>query len=184
VPLEHERDARAYTYLSLRHGYIALRIGGPNVIRAGADQAIVVELLDDVSGPTADSRDGEDGGKQIYVNSQGVVGGCGVEIHIGVELFLSLHKFFDLAGHLEPLALATAFPQIAGHFAQVRGPRVFGVIDAMAESRNFLFLRQHALDVIHGINSGLIDGLKNMKHSLIRAAVQRPFQGADGRGHS
>src|SRR5713101_870790 len=37
VPLEHERDDRAYTYLSLRHWYIPLRIGGPNVIRAGAD---------------------------------------------------------------------------------------------------------------------------------------------------
>src|SRR5450755_400911 len=121
-------------HLALLDGYIFLRIGRPNVIGAGADQAIVVELLDDVGGPAADSREGKYRSEQIYVNPQRVIGGCGVEIHIGVEFFLSLHKFFDLAGHLEPLALAAALPQIAGHFAQVRGPRIFGVIDAMSEA--------------------------------------------------
>ena len=53
----------------------------------------------------------------------------------------------------------------------------------MAEAGNFLLLRQHALDVIHRIDSGLVDGLKDMKHGLVGAAMQRPFQGANRRGH-
>src|ERR1700730_5946460 len=145
--------------LALSHRHVFLRISGADVIGAWTDQAIVVELLDNVGNPAADSRHGKYRSEQVYVNPQGVVGGCGVEVDVGIELLLGLHKFFNLVRHLEPFALATALAQIAGHLAQVRGPRVFGVIDAVAEPRNFLFLSQHAFDVDHWISAGLIDGL-------------------------
>ena len=76
-PTEHAPHARCFAKLSMTpvwesgtnrrgccllppsDGNVFLRIGGPNVIRAGADQAVVVELLDHVGGPAADSGDGK-----------------------------------------------------------------------------------------------------------------------------
>jgi len=51
-----------------------LRVGRADVVGAGADQAVVVELFDYVGGPAADSRYGEDRGEQVYVDSERVVG--------------------------------------------------------------------------------------------------------------
>ena len=45
--------------LALPNGYIPLRIRRSNVVGAGADQAVVVELLDDMGGPAADTRHGK-----------------------------------------------------------------------------------------------------------------------------
>jgi hypothetical protein len=164
------------TPLPLCYGNIFLRIRRTDIVGAGADQTVIVELLDDVGRPSADSGDGEYGGEKIDVNSQRVVSRRGIEVHVGVELFVGLHKFFDLLRHLEPLALAAALSQIAGHFAQVRGSRIFCVIDTMAEAWDFLFLRQHPLDVGHRVGAGLVDVLQDIEYRLIRAAVQRPFQ--------
>ena len=55
--------------LSLRHGYISIGIGRPDVVRARPNQPVVVELLDDMGGPSADTRHSKNRGKQIHVNS-------------------------------------------------------------------------------------------------------------------
>ena len=46
--------------LPLLHRHPMLRIARSDVVRAGADQAVVVELFYHVRGPAADSRDGKD----------------------------------------------------------------------------------------------------------------------------
>ncbi len=50
-------------------------IGGSDVFRTGTDEAIVVVLLDDVSGPAGDAADGKDGGEEIDVYAEGGVSG-------------------------------------------------------------------------------------------------------------
>ena len=52
-----------------------LRIGWADVVGAGADQAIVIQLFDHVGAPAADSRDGKNRREQIDINSQDVVRG-------------------------------------------------------------------------------------------------------------
>src|ERR1700747_3050854 len=50
-------------------GDVIVGIFGAEILVAGADQAVVVELLDHVGGPATDPRDSEDGREQIYVNA-------------------------------------------------------------------------------------------------------------------
>ena len=130
-----------------------LRISGPNVIGAGADQAVVVELLDHMRGPAADAGNRKYRGEQVHVNPQHVIGGSGVEIHVGIELFLAFTNSSiccDISNHLLwPLDL----PRSSRHLAQMRGARIFGVVDAMAEAGNLFFLRQHALHVLDRIGA-------------------------------
>src|ERR1700723_2351135 len=71
------------------------RILGADVIGAGADEAVVVELLDDVGGPSGDAADGEDRRVEIDVDSQGGVGRCGIEVDVCVELLFALYIELD-----------------------------------------------------------------------------------------
>ena len=83
-------------------------------------------------------------------------------------------------GHLEPLGLAAGLPQIFGHFAEMRGSRIFGVVDAVSESGNLLFLAQHLFDVLDRVGTGTIDGFQDVEDSLVGSAVQWAFQTSDG----
>jgi len=73
-------------------------VGGAGVVGAGADEAVVVVLFDDVSGPSGDTADGEDWSEEVDVDAEGGVGGGGVEVDVGVELLFLLHEELDLAG--------------------------------------------------------------------------------------
>src|ERR1700681_3524772 len=61
------------TGLSLVDRYVRIWVLGPEVIGAGTDQAIIIELLDYVRGPAADTRNREDGGEQVDVDAKGVI---------------------------------------------------------------------------------------------------------------
>src|ERR1700679_3792190 len=100
-------------------------VGWSEVVGAGADEAIVVVLLDDVGGPAGDAADGEDGSEEIDVDAEGGVGGGGVEVDVGVELLLLLDVELDLAGHVEPLGAAGGLAELFGHAAEVSGSRIF-----------------------------------------------------------
>src|SRR5260370_15225825 len=82
-------------------------VGGAGVVGARADEAVVVVLLDDMSGPARDAADGEDGSEEVDVDAESGVGGGGVEVDVGVELLLLLDEELDLAGHIEPLGVAS-----------------------------------------------------------------------------
>ena len=62
----------------------------------------------------------------------------------------------------------------------MRGSGIFGVVDAMAESGNLLFLRQHFLDVLDRVGTRTVDRFENVEHGLIGSAVQWAFKAADG----
>src|ERR1700677_3547557 len=84
-------------------------VGWSEVVGAGADEAIVVVLLDDVGGPAGDAADGEDGSEEVDVDAEGGVGGGGIEVDVGVEFLCILDEELDLAGHVEPLRAACGF---------------------------------------------------------------------------
>src|SRR5580704_9802158 len=92
--------------LTLRYGDVWGGVGGAYVVGTGADEAVVVVLLDDVSGPAGDPTDSEDGGEEVNVDTERGVGGGGVEVDVGVELLFLLDVELDLARHVEPLSAA------------------------------------------------------------------------------
>ena len=63
--------------------------------------------------------------------------------------------------------------EIAGHRAKVGGPRIFGVVHAVAEARNLFLLGQHSLHIFHRIGTRTIDGFQDVEHSFVGSAVQR-----------
>src|ERR1051326_2338812 len=168
------------TYLALVDGDVMIRVFGALIFGPRADQAVVVELLNDMGGPSADAGDGEDRGEQIHIDAQGVVGRGRIKIHISIQLLVGLYELFDLVRDLKPLPLPTGVAQIATHHAQVRGAGIFGVVDAMAKAGNLLLLGQHAFDVIDGIGAGTVNRFENAEDGLVGAAVQRPFERTDG----
>ena len=66
--------------------------------------------------------------------------------------------------------------------AKVRRPRVFGVVDAVAEAGDFLLPRKHLADVLDRIGTSFFDREEQLHRSFVRAAVERSFQRADGSG--
>ena len=59
---------------SLVQGDVGRGVCRAVVVGAGADEAVVVELLDDVRGPAGDAAEGKDGGVEIDVDAEGGVG--------------------------------------------------------------------------------------------------------------
>src|SRR5208282_3124953 len=135
-------------------------VNRPDVLGAWADEAVVVQLLDDVGRPAGDAADGEDGRVEVDVNAQGRVGGSRVEIHIGVQFLVGVDVEFDGARHLKPLGFACIPAQLFAHAAQVGGAGIFGFVDAVPKAGNLLLGCQHAFDVIHRVGAGLVDGVE------------------------
>src|SRR5208282_1883025 len=111
-------------------------MGRSLVVRARTNQAVVIKLLDDVGSPSRDARHRKHRRKQVNVNAQRVIGGSRVEVYVGVQLAIGDDELFDLMRDLEPLGITARRAQVARHSPQVCGPRILGVIHAMAESWN------------------------------------------------
>ena len=77
--------------------------------------------------------------------------------------------------------MAGALAQLFGEHAQVRGPRVFGAVHAMAETWNLGLARE---GVLNGFGGGFLvaQAEQPFDHLLIGAAMQRAFQSADPGG--
>src|ERR1019366_8352724 len=101
----------------------------------------------------------------------------------GVELLVGPYKVFDLLRIFEPLGIAAGMTEVARHLPQVRGSRIFRVVHAVSEAGDFLLLRQQSFDVLDGLRAVGVDLLQDLEDSLVGAAVQRPLQRADSRGH-
>ncbi len=97
-------------------------------------------------------------------------------------MFCGLHELLDLSGHLVPFGVRR-LAEVVRHPAQVRGPRIFGVIDAVAKAGNLFLLFEHGPDVGDRVFAFLIDLEKQPHHGFVGSAVQRALQGADGPGH-
>src|SRR5579862_5398999 len=166
--------------LSLIKRDVGARILRAEIFRAWTNEAVVIELLNHMGGPSADAGNGEDQREKIHIDTESVIGRSRVEVHIGVQLLVGFYELFDLVGDLEPLGLPAGMTQIAGHDAQMGGARIFGVIDAMSEAGDFLFLRQHPFYVVDRVSSGTIDGFQDVEYSFVGPAVERAFQGSDG----
>src|ERR1035437_5923748 len=124
----------------------------------GGDEAVVIQLLDDVGGPSGDATDGKDGGVEVDVDAQSSVGGGGVEIDVGVELLVGVDVELYGAGHLKPLGYTGVLAELFAHLAQVGGAGVLGLVDAVAEAGDLLLGGEHVLDVFHRIGAGFING--------------------------
>src|SRR5258708_19557526 len=100
--------ANCYLLIALLHRHVLIRIRGPDVLGARADQPVVVELFDHMRGPAADAGDGEDRREQINVYPPSGVGGSGVEANLALHMFFVLAVLLDLRGHTVPLGIRRA----------------------------------------------------------------------------
>src|SRR5271166_37313 len=99
--------------LTFVHGHVLIGILRPEILCAGTNQPVVVELFDDVRRPATDAGDGENRGEKIFVNAEDVVSGSGIEVHVGIQFLFCLHETLDFLRHFIPLRLATGLAQIA-----------------------------------------------------------------------
>src|ERR1039457_2983518 len=120
------------------------------VFGARTDQTVVAVLLQHVRRPTGHPAGGENGRVEIDGNAQRIVCGSRVEVHIRIELLDLLDGLFHSLGEAVQLLVAGALAQFLTQHAQVRGPRIFGAVHAVAEARNLDLARQGAFDRIHG----------------------------------
>src|SRR5437764_1018594 len=117
-------------------------VAGADVLGTRTDQAVVPVLLQHVRGPARHAADGEDGREQVGRDAEVVVGRGRVEVDVGVEAFVGLDRLLHLPRYLVPLRLAALLAQLLGQAAQVRGARVLGPVDAMAEAHDLRAGRQ------------------------------------------
>ena len=161
-----------------RHPLEALVAG---VLGLGADEAVAVEVLEDVRGPARRARDGEDGREQVRRDAEAVVDGGGIEVHVGVEVLLLLHQLGDALAHVDPLGLAQLIGELLRHALEVRRARVERGVHTVADAHDAAFVGQAILDV----RVDLVDLANLVEHlddALVGAAVQRALERADGAG--
>ncbi len=108
-----------------------------------------------------------------------MVGGSGVEVHVGIELLVGLHELFNSVRVVIPLGIAVGAAEVARHDAQVRGAGILSVIDAVPEAGDFLLLREHPLDELDRVSAFGVDFLEDLENRFIRSTVQRALQSTD-----
>src|SRR5579862_9033977 len=86
----------------LGQGNVSRRIFGADVVGAGTNQTVVVELLDHVGCPARNAADGEDRRVEVDVDAQRVVRRRRVEIDIRIQLLFVLDIDLYRPGHVEP----------------------------------------------------------------------------------
>src|SRR5205807_9354304 len=95
--------------------------------------------------PTGDARHGEDRRVQFRRKLQHRENRRGVEIDVGAELFLALHRFFEILADRHPLLLAQALSEIAPDLALAWHAPIALPIDAMADAHELGLLRERLL---------------------------------------
>src|SRR6185369_18015492 len=106
---------------------------------------------DDVAGPAADAGEGEHGGEEVELETDGVVRGGGVEVDVGVDALgadLAGHDLLDLGGHLVELEVAGVGGDLLAEGLEEGGAGVDGLVDAVAEAHDSGALVA-ALEAVH-----------------------------------
>src|SRR5262245_2532946 len=131
--------------------------GGADVVAAGADQTVVVVLLDDVRRPARDAAGRDHRREQIDRDAERVEERRRVEVDVGDELLRFVDAGVELHRHLVPLELTGLAARFLGHPFEDRGARVAGLVDAMAHPHEAPLRRQRLLG--EGIDVGRLADL-------------------------
>src|ERR1039457_378054 len=142
-------NTRVRPWLTLPDRDPCLSVRVALILGARTDQTVVAVLLQHVRRPTRHAADGENGRVEIDGNAQRIVRGSRVEVHVRIEFLDLLDGLFHALGEPVELLVAGALAQFLAEHAQVRGPRIFGAVDAVAEAGNLDLARQRAFDRIH-----------------------------------
>src|SRR5437867_13195324 len=104
---------------------------GADVVAAGADQAVIVELLDDVRRPARDASGRDHRGEEVDGDTERVEERRRVEIDVRDELLRLVDARVELHGHLVPLELAGLPARFLGHSLEDRCACIARPADAM-----------------------------------------------------
>ena len=176
---------RAWPYEAVQGLAIARRQLTPtmsSIQGAGADQAVIGILLEDMRRPPADARAGDEVGEQRQGKPQIVQDRGGVVIDVGDDTLGLPHALLDSRGDGEPFPVASGFRQPLCHGAQMGRTGITGAIDAMAKPRNLAPRGQRLIDIGGGA-LGLVDLQKHLHHFIDRPTMQWAFDGANTRHH-
>src|SRR6267378_342792 len=94
---------------------------GADVVAARSDEAVVVELLDDVRRPAGDASGRDHGREEIDGDAERVEERRRVEIDVGDELLRLVDARVELDRHLVPLELAGLPARLLRHSLEDRG---------------------------------------------------------------
>src|ERR1035437_1915502 len=100
------------------------------------NQTVGAVLLQHVRRPAAHPAHRENGSVEIDRNAQRIVRRSRIEVHVVIQLLDLLHRFSHAPGEPVQLLVARALAQFFAQHAQVRGPRIFRAVHAVAEARN------------------------------------------------
>src|SRR5262245_16838584 len=166
--------------LPLRNGF-PFAGGGAFVEAAGAHDAVVVELFDDVGGPADDAGDDEEGRVDVFGEAEVVVEAGAGPIDVGRDAFFLPNDGFDRVGHAFHVLVAGFGGDLGGEFFEVDGTGIAVFVNAVAEAHDFFLLGQGVADPGFG-TVRCADFVENIHRGFVGAAVERAFEGADGGG--
>src|SRR5262245_30640291 len=103
---------------------------GTDVLRAWADQTVVVVLLDDVRAPAGDAARGDHRGEEVDRDAERVEERRGIEIDVRDEALGFADPLVQLHGHLVPLELARLAAGLLRHAPEDRRAGIAGLVHA------------------------------------------------------
>src|SRR5277367_3056020 len=117
-PHKKREPALSAGFSAFIDGYVFL-VARAQIVGPWADQTVVGQLLANMGGPARHAATGEDRSEEVRWDTQVVVGGSGIKIHVGQEALFLLDNTVDDAGHLEPFGLALHLAEGLGEAHQV-----------------------------------------------------------------
>src|SRR5260370_34645578 len=96
-------------------------------------------LLGNVRAPARDARCSEQRRIQLRRKPEHPKYWCGIKVHIGAEMFLAIHHFFELFANRYPIFLAGALPEFTCDLSHHRHARIAFFVNTMTETHDFLF---------------------------------------------
>src|ERR1041385_1378354 len=142
----------------------------------------MVVLLYHVRAPTCDARSGKDRRVQRRIESEHRKYGCGVEIDVGTEMFLVLHRLLELLANRDPILFSSPFTKVAPDLTHDRHTRVALLVNTMAEPHNLGLFRKFFLQPrFRAIRC--LDLVEHAHRFLVSTAVQWTLQRAACAGY-
>lgn len=154
------------------------------VVNIWAEETVVGELLKDVSAPATDAAYDEHGREEIEGKADAVIGSCAVEVDVGVDALGGdggCHGLFDCGALVVESHVACVLRELLGEDFEVRGAWVVGLIDAVTEAHDLVFLRELVERVLLG-SFWRSDFVEHDHDAFVGAAVKRAAQAAYGGG--
>src|SRR5947209_2284272 len=112
------------------------QVAGADVFGTRTDQFVVGVLLENMTGPTRNSRDGKNRRVKVERNAHQVIGRRRVKIYVREHSLFLVHELLDPLRHLIPFHLTLLFAHMLRIAAKPCGTWVFRLVDSVADAHD------------------------------------------------